>query len=129
MSIKSWKEKFYPVEASAPKTMLDALKHALRKWKGLYPSILKEYGLKIGDETNLVGKDGTFPLDTDTCAVCVAVEVKCKICPLYEVRGMKCDVPSTWDMPSPYSSLTEYGDPIPMIGLLHEAIDLVKKEK
>lgn len=129
MSIKSWKEKYYPTPASAPTTMLAALKHALRKWKGLYPSTLKEHGLKIGEETELVGEDGTFPVDTETCAVCSFVNVDCRICPLYEVRGKKCDTPSSWNIPSPYSSLTLYGDPVPMIGLLHEAIDLVKKEK
>ena len=133
MSIKTWKEKFYPSAASVPKTMLGALEHALRKWKGLYPSVLKEHNLKIGENTEqepeLVGKDGTFSLGTDTCAVCVAVNVKCKICPLYKVRGKKCDAAPEWGIQSPYSALTVYGDPTYMIGLLHEAIELVKKEQ
>jgi hypothetical protein len=41
MSLASWKAEFYPTPASRIKTVLGAVKHSLRKWKGLRTVALK----------------------------------------------------------------------------------------
>lgn len=130
MPLKEWKKKYYPTPASSPTTMLGALKHALRKWQGLHPRVLKKYNLEISEDrkenTLLTDGDEKLYVTTETCAVCVFVDVKCKKCPLYKVRGMKCDSFDEFDK-SPYGAFVNRADPIPMIGLICEAIELVKE--
>ena len=123
MSFKTWQKKYYPVPATAPTTMLGALKHALRKWRGLQPSILKTHGLKQDGAAIHGDNMRVMTIDMDSCAVCIAVKDKCKLCPLYKVRGVRCDGIRVVEIVSPYYAFSEYGDPIPMIGLLHEAIE------
>lgn len=46
MSIKTWKEEFYPVKPRKSMTTKEAIEHSLRKWEGLRKSNLKKHGLE-----------------------------------------------------------------------------------
>lgn len=47
MSLQSWQDEFYPVEADQPQTQLDAARHSLQKWQGVMKKNLKRHGLTL----------------------------------------------------------------------------------
>jgi len=121
MTIATWKEEFYPLDARSIKEE-DALSHSIRKWKGLRMENLKRHGLwrawrKIYDDKEELAIDG------DTCALCVHYigDDECKECPLFKYLGRKCD-----EDEGPYSEFATkaYGDPEPMIAALEKASEV-----
>jgi len=45
MSLKTWKEEFYPVEAEdAASNPIEATKHSIQKWKGAMAESLEKHG-------------------------------------------------------------------------------------
>jgi len=129
MSLATWKAKYYPIEADlVPKE--EALAHALQKWKGLYPSILKRYRVRLEGRTLvcLVGPDTTrLDIDVDSCALChhYAHSNSCPKCPLYLARqGVRCDklMGDELGSDSPYGHWLSTGDPRPMIHWLEKNI-------
>lgn len=71
MSLKTWKEEFYPVEAETLKSATDkeCLEHALKKWSGVRKDNLNKH--KIAHMRGKVGgpEENLF-LNRDTCALC-----------------------------------------------------------
>jgi len=98
MSIQSWKEEFYPVEAKdVPKEQ--AIQHSIRKFEGLREENLEKHGV-LDDHFVICNFGiGDFTLGCSSCALCLLylaksqyVEEKCQVCPLFQVRGgVSCD--------------------------------------
>jgi hypothetical protein len=142
MSIESWEEEFYPIDASSEtiEDDLTAIKHSIRKMEGLRPESLEKHGMKWNrDEYGLyeiVPKDmcdesmGAFVIDSDSCALCNLHE-DCHGCPLFQARsGVRCDrrIPET-ETRSPWSLLVSSEYPEPMLEELHKALLFVLMRK
>ena len=114
MSLKTWKEEFYPIPADeVPESQ--ALAHSLRNWEGLRKENLEKHGVESTD--SYVDE---MPIDSSTCALCqhhVVVET-CATCPL-SVRGG--EVPYNCD--PEYGVWVRDGNPEPMIELIKNAIN------
>lgn len=130
MTIQSWKNEFYPVEAQKV-AISDALQHSLVKWKGLTAENLSRHEVKsyLGVLKDEVG-DEVLCIDSSSCALCVHYlgdddphEHQCTGCPLFEVRGVGCDE-KTYGRDAPYQCFSSYSAPMPMIALIEEAIVL-----
>lgn len=82
MSIETWKQEFYPVPASeATSDVHTALDHSIRKWTGLLKKNLKKHGLTASWPRIWEGRK-SFPITTDTCALCHLYHDACDLCPL-----------------------------------------------
>ena len=128
MSLQSWKEEFYLIEADkVPKSK--ALAHSLKKWLGLTEKNLKKHhltkhGSRIIDERNCID----FIIASSTCALCyhwfterIEDVPRCKKCPLTKAnKGMPCDDETGNCSPYHYGIYNE--DLKPMIALLRKAI-------
>lgn len=140
LGFNDWKKKYYPVSANSLEnaTVLAALNHSIKKWKGLDGSILLKYGLRLfwGDimmedvfaSPTLV----LFRIASDTCALCIKFdieEIDCRGCPLFEVRGqVRCDQLRPKEKQSPYYSMLT-GNPKPMQEWLERAKQYYFKHK
>lgn len=121
MSIKTWKEEFYLVDArDVPKE--EALAHSIKKWRGLTPENLAKHDLRrlgsyLHDD---YGACAYFGIDTSSCALCTHYYSpgECYGCPLYQHLGARCDN----DLDSPYGIFVGDGDPKPMIVALKGSI-------
>lgn len=134
MSLQSWKEEFYPVDASdCPKE--DAIEHSLLKWVGLrrenrgrhdvgldgFNGVI-EQSLKSGDRLGI---------DSVSCALCVVhLDRSCGDCPLFLVRGQQCDHRTQDEeasgLSSPWTAWAVGRDPEPMIFWLIKAKEQVE---
>lgn len=94
MSIKTWKNEFYPVSATSRMSKKAAIKHSIKKWEGLLPENLKKHGVVLnglGDVCENLGSHFCFEISTDTCALCEKYfNDICSKCPLYKKLGFKC---------------------------------------
>lgn len=119
MSLKTWREEFYPVEA-ADVSRRSALAHSLRKWEGMRPAALEKHGVeRLG--ADLVHGASEFTVDSASCALCVhhLYDDDCTTCPLFKVRGgVRCDQSASGEEMPPYAAFIVRGDPEPMIRLL-----------
>ncbi len=131
MSLTSWKEEFYLVDAfEVPAEQ--ALAHSHRKWIGLRPENLAKHGGGISASHISFG-DGVFYFNSRTCALCryyLVYEVdssdRCRPCPLYKANGGRpCDL----GYKAPYGSLIHGDDPKPMIDLIEKAISSTVAER
>jgi len=124
MSLKSWKEKFYPILASnCPKE--EAIEHSLNKWRGLRK--LDEFNL-IWDDGYISDGEEKLVIDITSCALCYHyiekedhTDHECEKCPLYKIRDCACDEFFFNDQMSPYTAWKYYGDPERMISLIERA--------
>lgn len=129
MSISSWKERFYPVNANVPKTAHDACLHSYRKWIGL--KYLNAYELvRVSKRIVDRSTDEDFPITDSSCALCHLYEWRegnCRRCPLYKANdNRRCD-----EYPKPsslYYFWSSDGDPLPMIAALRKAMIANLKE-
>jgi hypothetical protein len=143
MSLATWKRKYYPVPADTEMSVLDAIKHSLRKWKGLRLENLQAHNLtRVRAERYIVvitdNKRG-LRISTASCALCVMFYPKdgseqhnCVDCPLYDANGRRrCDEDNEngvnlffiWNN-------TESQDPEPMIAALkHTLARQIRLEK
>ena len=135
MSLKTWKEEFYPIPADEVKKK-DALAHSLRKWEGLRKAQLDKHGL-VRRRCEIAEDDSFFvphlAIAAETCALCVLAEKEsdvntrvpcassyyCGKCPLYQLEGKACDYGEN----DPYGIFTCEGNPEPMISLITRAIE------
>lgn len=116
LSKEAWLSLYYPTTAEqASATEREALEHSIRKWKGLRD--LEAKGLKLVEEISLYTKEGLHVLDIDgeSCALCFRRQYGC----------LGCSVGSCGLQ---YRQFNKYADPEPMIKLLEEALERVKKE-
>lgn len=136
MSMKTWKEEFYPVGAdeAAKGGNLAAVEHSIKKWEGLTLENLAAHGVRQHEDAPYVitGPEGLgpgdFPLSMGTCALCEIFALRgreCHGCPLYDVRGAKCFKDGKDE--APYNAFCEEypGRPGPMIEALKAARELV----
>lgn len=152
MTIKSWKEEFYPIPASKVVGSDDValVKHSLQKWIGLRDENLHKHNLhKVMHESNpiLSSADNRyeFRISGENCALCLAhaIEVEdeytvhaCETCPIYKSRGgFACDEcdehASNEELSSvnPWSEFVDYNDPEPMIEALEVALSYVNQQE
>lgn len=133
MSLEAWKEKYYPQEASAT-SKEEALDHSIRKWEGLYPSILKEYGLVKCDDSiyEIEQPSINIHIDSDTCALCYHFQGDphdCTECPLAISRnGVRCDRLMNGECISPYAKFLNKNDPTNMLHALKLAKTLQESQ-
>ena len=139
MSLKTWMAKYYPTDAKKVKTTREALKHSLRKWRGLYPGILKEHGLEKNTDiySNICDEFNDLAIDVSTCALCHKFlgydpeneappeHQRCTKCPLKIISGYRCD-DHDYRM---YQKWSEGGDPKPMVKLLEKALRKLSKKR
>jgi hypothetical protein len=140
MSIKTWVKEFYPVEAftfretkeSTSKEVLKAIKHSLKKWRGLTEENLKKHNCKYNtDICRVEDETGTNQLliDCDSCALCFYYLNVCEDCILYKVRNRdSCDMKKDGEDWSPYNAFAWEGNPKPMIALLQKALKQVQSQ-
>lgn len=128
MSLQSWKEEFYPVDASEVKKE-DALAHSLKKWIGLrYENLERHNVARHG--SYLEDGEYSFMVTADSCALCAHYLTpkpgvfRCGACPLAEAIGASCDQELVVGIPAPYFAFTRHGNPEPMIMHIEHAIKL-----
>jgi hypothetical protein len=135
MSIKTWREEFYPIEAIQCTTD-NALNHSLQKWIGLTKKNLKKHGCRIYN--NVVRDDSGdeelyVEIDSESCALCVNhydTFKRCSCCPLAIARRdginkefdyVACDSYRKVEETSPWRSFSRDGSPKKMIYWLRRA--------
>ena len=121
MTIASWKEEFYPVEAKdCP--VEDAIEHSLDKWKGLRRENLEKHGLvQLNSEIGERQGYHTFNVNSISCALCkhhLDVLNSCPECSISKIRRMACDRGKD----APWVKFVVENNPEPMIELLEEAL-------
>lgn len=47
MSVKTWRDEFMPINASAKMTRREAVLHSIRKWEGLSPKNLRKHEITV----------------------------------------------------------------------------------
>lgn len=139
MSLKSWKQEFYPISAksAARGSMIKAIEHSLLKWKGLSPSNIKKHDVHITQRVYGVWlEDGTdyLHIDASSCALCEKYHdngiPRCQKCPLYIVRdNTPCDQAMEDESKSPYGIFQEDGDHRPMVRFLKKALKWANENK
>jgi len=125
MTMQTWLAEYYPVPADTPMTGQEAIDHSRRKWEGLRSENLERHDLKRAYRRIFHEPSGEdFTVDANTCALCFKFEEiegknTCQDCPLFAVRGTRCDEYSPGDgTESLYSEFTVNGNPLPMIEAL-----------
>lgn len=128
MSLKTWKEEFYPVPASeASGSELEALRHGRLKWEGLHPLSLLRHG--VHQKGSMIrALDGEFWAGSLSCALCErhlhpSPRRGCGTCSLNKLRGVPCDAGRGGD-PAPWDQWIDSGNAEPMLDLIQRAIVL-----
>jgi len=132
MSMKSWKEEFYPVRPSKKMSKLKAIQHSLTKWEGLLQKNLKKHKVRVAIFWDLVDTHENseespeyFMIDADSCALCVkymdedSMVHLCISCPLYNTLGKCCGAGEPDD---PFTRWKDESDPKPMIKALKKCL-------
>ena len=120
---------------------ISALKHSIRKWEGLRPETLREYGVYYDSRVSWVFPDYINPEELDTysdphlhinatsCALCALKSVSCEDCSIGSYLA------STGEMQIPVDELNclkqfrimvKDKNPEPMISLLNETLKWVE---
>lgn len=119
MSLKTWKEEFYPTKANSPEALASPIEHSLRKWKGLTKKNLAKHRVWKGGRMFIMDEwADILSIDCESCALCINSTVKdecgthvvCAHCPIYETLMKECN--------SEYFEWVCTGNPTPMISLL-----------
>ena len=130
MSLITWKKEFYSKKPSKRMSTLEAIKHSLKKWKGLTQKNLKKHKvLKPDQEIYIVDIKtefyNTFNITDESCSLCIKFRRKffkyefheCENCPLYKIDNIPCT-----NGKNPYLKFVDKNDPKPMIKLLEKAL-------
>ena len=136
MSLKTWKQEFYPKPASRV-AKKNAIKASLLKWAGLRPENLAKHDMVVshGFVHETEDDEKEFWIGGEDCPLCVHYNVpeecrspeRCGDCPLViaetamSPRGEPCDY-WTADRTPPYGRWSKHKDPEPMIALLEAAL-------
>lgn len=124
MSLQTWKEEFYPIEASEVTDKIEAIKHSLRKWTGLLEKNLKKHDVKLLYEEYEIRLED-FIINFETCALCQLFDVQtvyyeCPNCPFVYYLNHRC----CGYIGSPWHEFIYYKDPKPMIAALEKMLKL-----
>lgn len=130
MSIESWKAKYYPIPAAeVPNDDITIVQHAIRKWEGLRPDVLRWHGIEKSKKT-IIADNAYLSINAGSCALCLKYlnrkkAMDCTDCPLKTQLGYPCD---EHGMGSPYLAWVEYDNPEPMIQALHDTLKMLKTQ-
>jgi len=121
MSLRTWKKEFYPVPAIKCTTKRSALRHSIKKWKGLLPENLSKHGVRSDPPNRCIGEDsGVFMISSGTCALCLRFD--CMDCALYTPRSHSgCQ--------RYYAKWTVCDNPKPMIKFIRSRMDRRKNHR
>lgn len=125
MSLQSWREEFYPTQATiATSNKEKSIKHSILKWAGLSRKNLEKHDLmKNGKSIFERSCQYSFDVDDSSCALCLKYvkyryatidESVCSKCPLYKYLGESCDAGAK----SPYKKWVNTGNNLPMLKAL-----------
>ena len=154
MSIQSWLEEFYPVEAAkATATDLVALDHSIQKWKGFTKENLGGHGLFFSGDAAIASAYVNEEIHAGiiNCALCNRHHVSmplinrhetghrtCGNCPLLIVSDittpngepfmLACYERRSITEDGPYEEFFHNGNPQPMINLLEQVREKVVQE-
>lgn len=128
MSLGTWKKEFLTIEdaRNVPNNDKARLERDLQKWKGLRKENLDKHNVEQDHEFIRDENDNVFEITGETCSLCQAYDApfndmeKCKGCPLYKVRNLRCDKGEPKN--NPYFDFLMYGDPKNMIRLIEKAL-------
>lgn len=132
MSLKSWKQEFYPITAwTAARrklTPVQLVNHSLQKWTGLLAQNLSKHHMDTYvvyvQQMDDPSKD--LEISAESCSLCQAYVLKtseCSGCPLFESRGkVRCDMQKSRESNSPFGVWIDESNPIPMIRALKKAL-------
>lgn len=140
MSLKTWRQEFYPQNARVAAALgeREALEHSKRKWLGLLRENLKRHHVAVYPEPIYLVEERhkdrvtlgalrnstlVVPISTSSCALCQRHIGMCSDCSLYEAIGGPCcssAVPPTGA--SPFEAFYLDGDAQPMLNFIEEAI-------
>lgn len=143
MSLETWKEEFYPVEANEVKGAIAATKHSLQKWIGLKEKNLKKHGmlaegLRIKNKKDSYEEEGFTVASPSSCALCESFFKDCergdpcKRCPIFKYKGRSCCSDGADSTIREYEKFVEEDDknPEPMIRLLRKTLKwLIEKRR
>lgn len=120
MSLKSWKEEFYPVRAA---DATHPLQHSLQKWIGLRPENLERHEVFINSDSNVESENGdSLSIDSSSCALCtIYLDNGCADCPLIKAHEAPCDQIG-WGGENPFAAWCSDHYPEPMIQIIQKAI-------
>ena len=135
MSLKTWKEEFYPIEPSSTFSKKEAIEHSILKWTGLLPENMSKHNLqvRVGSIIDIPNAE-SLSIDTTTCALCRLFYIEddngdiCEDCPLMDYLDMRCDDTENEDG-SPYGEFCETGNPEKMISSLRGALNLFNRKE
>lgn len=133
MSLKTWKEEFYPIDANKV-SKEDALAHSLKKWIGLRPENLRKHYVSVSGislyEVDLIEFE-SLEITGDSCALCCHhATMECEDCPLAKFRnGISCVKETENEISSPWWRFVYYCEVEPMITLLNRAMEKYGKPK
>jgi recombinational DNA repair protein RecR len=138
MSVKTWQQEYYPVDADEVPAD-KACDHALQKWRGLTEESLRKHQTYLDDDnTHLMDGLGSRlqVVSAFSCSLCRHFQDNdyCEFCPLSKVRGgVTCfdEMPEEEDeeVKNPYHAMIYDGNPLPMIGWLEKAAAIDATEK
>jgi hypothetical protein len=115
MSLDSWKKEFYKTPAYEVSKRF-ALKHSLRKWRGLLYRNRKKHNVKFSG-LEIYDDDDGLTIDDESCALCQHyLHKECKKCPLGSCS-------------KEYGLALDHRKVVPMIRLLEKAIKNQKAYK
>lgn len=134
MTLQTWMEEYYPVEASTVKDRIEAIRHSLRKWEGIREENMDKHEVASLDGYSIENWDGSgdvFSIDGDSCALCHLYfdgNDYCDACPIFELTGRTCDghldseEGNSIDL-HPFYMWRKRGNPEPMIKVLKECLE------
>lgn len=120
---------------------ISALKHSIRKWEGLRPETLREYGVYYDSRVSWVFPDYINPEELDThsdpylhinatsCALCALKSVSCEDCSIgsYLASTGEMQIPADeLNCLKQFRIMVTNKDPEPMISLLNETLKWVE---
>ena len=130
MSLESWKEEFYPYDATLVEQGDEALNHSILKWEGLKPGNIAKHGLKMNKQWLTESDEKKMSINGGCCSLCQAYD--CDSCPLAEARGgYPCDEKDYQDygeeddMSDPWGVWQDRHSPYMMIYWLNKAKEFV----
>lgn len=129
MSLQTWKDEFYPVDASEV-SQEEAVAHSLRKWIGLRKENIAKHG--VGGELPFSVLDvagASLPIDANSCSLCLHYsDSGCPTCPITRAQGHPCDVAGGIGG-SQWRKWRDDDNPEPMIAVLEKAQEWERAEQ
>ena len=132
MSMQSWKEEFYPIEAEEVPEEL-ALDHSIKKWEGLQTANLIKHsvimeGIKLKNDAPYTNPYDILIISASSCALCMhhhndfGTQQTCKTCPIRTVSESQNVVFGVNTEPclAEYLEATKHYNTVPMLQLLQQ---------